>query len=215
MLINDPSNTKFTAAQKQAEIQKAQEVFVLDTACLKDTTSFTLVAGTAEYSLPTDILDVIRVSHAALKLERVSQFEMDVLVDSDWTDDTGTPVKYYIDLDPNNKKIHFYPIPNATAVSAAATAIMEYLKQPPALSSDSDVPLDSHTLLGVYHDAISYKAASNLLNIRPDQASLFMVGQYDKKYQELVEACVNRFKGMGAPKPLNIYRGKTVSNIDR
>jgi hypothetical protein len=213
LLINDPGNQRFTSAQLQSEIERAQEQFVLDTRCLKDVDSITTVDGTAEYDLPTDILDVLRVAHKGLKLESISAYELDVRLNQDWTDDTGTPTRYYVDLDPNNKKIRLYPIPEAA--DAGANLTLEYLKMPPALSSDSDVPLDSHTLLTPYHDALAYYAASSLLNIQPDQAALVMIGQYDKKYNQLVEQCLEDFRSMGNQRPMNIYRGRNPANIGK
>lgn len=172
------------------------------------------MSGTAEYALPTDLLDVMRVAHNGLKIEGVSQYELDVLYNSDWTDDTGTPAKYYIDLDPNNKKIHLFPIPTA-GDAGTNNLVIEYLKIPPTLTNDSSVPFDSHTLLAPYHDAISYGAASSLLMIRPDQAALVMVGAYEKKYGEYVEKCIEKFRGMGDERPINIYRGRNPSNLGR
>ena len=214
LLIGDPSNQRFTAAQLQAEIQKWQEQFVLDTKCLIDVQSTSIVAATASYDLPSDILDVVRVAHNGLKLERTSEYDLDVLYDLNWSDDTGTPKKYYIDLDPNNKKIILFPIPES-GDAGSSNLVMEYIKLPPALSSDSDVPLDSHTLLAAYHDAIAYGAAASLLNIQPDQTSLVMVVQYEKKYNKLVDECKENFKNLGNESPMNIYKGRNPSNLGR
>jgi hypothetical protein len=213
LLINDPANQRFTEAQKQAEIEKWQEQFVLDTRCLKDVASETVVAGTSEYSLPSDIFAVLRVAHKGIKIESVSAYELDVLRNADWRTTTGTPTRYYVDLDPNNKKIRLYPIPEAADVGANLT--IEYIKIPPALSSDSSVPLDSHTLLTPYHDAIAYGAASSLLNILPDQASIVMIGQYESKYKQAVSDCISMFVGMGEQRPINIYRGRNPGNLGR
>lgn len=212
-LINDPSDQRFTASQKQDEIQKAQEMFVLDTKCLKDVSTITIVSGTNSYALPTDILDVMRVAHKNLKLERLSEYELDVIFNADWTVTTGTPTKYYIDLDPNNQKIILYPIPQSA--DAGANLTIEYIKIPPTLSSDSSVPLDSHTLLIPYHDALAYWAAASLLSILPDQAALVEMGQYMKKYDEYVEHCINTFKGLEQSRPINIYYGRNPFNIGR
>jgi hypothetical protein len=213
LLVNDPSDQRFTAAQKQAEIEKAQEQFVIDTRCLKDVLAITVVDGTAEYALPTDIFDVMRVAHKGLKIESVSAYELDLLYKSDWSVTRGTPTRYYIDLDPNNKKIHFFPIPQAA--DAGANMTMEYLKIPPALSADGSIPLDGHTLLTPYHDAIAYWAAASLLNILPDQSALVMISQYENKYIKYVDACIENFDSMGRQRPLNIYRGRNPYDIGK
>lgn len=169
--------------------------------------------GTSEYSLPSDIFAVLRVAHKGIKIESVSAYELDVLHNEDWTDDEGTPTKYYVDLDPNNKKLRLFPIPQAG--DAGANLTLEYIKIPPALSADASVPLDGHTLLTPYHDAIAYGAAMSLLNILPDQASIVMIGQYEKEYVRLVDKCIEFFRGMGEQRPINIYRGRNPSNLGR
>lgn len=214
LLIGDPNNGRFTAEQLQSEIQRWQEQFVLDTKCLIDVAQSSIIADTASYDLPTDILDIVRVAHNGIKLERTSEYDLDVRLNQDWSDDEGTPKLYYVDLDPNNKKIVLYPIPQ-TADVGTNNLVMEYIKLPPALSSDSSVPLDSHTLLAAYHDAIAYGAAASLLNILPDQQSLIMIGRYEKKYNEAVEKCISTFVGLGESRPMNIYRGRNPSNLGR
>ena len=214
LLIGDPNNDRFTTEQKQAEIQRWQEQFVLDTKCLTDVSTDSIVSGTASYSLPSDILDMLRVAVNGKKITRTSEFDLDVLKKQKWSADEGTPSGYYIDLDPNNKKIIFYPIPQ-TADAGTSNLTMEYIKLPPALSSDSDVPLDSHTLLAAYHDAIAYGAAASLLNIQPDQAALVMISQYEKKYDKSVGLCIENFKNLSQSSPINIYRGRNPSTLGR
>lgn len=214
LLIGDTSYQRFTEAQIQDEIQKWQEQFVLDTKCLIDVDLDSIVAGTRSYDLPTDILDTVRVAVNGVKMERTSEYELDVLNNQDWSAYTGTPAKYYVDLDPNNKKLIFDRIPES-GDAGTDNLVHEYIKLPPALSSDSSVPLDSHTLLAAYHDAIAYGAAASLLNIQPDQSALVMISQYEKKYSKHVDHCIENFKNLGNQSPINIYRGRNPSNIGR
>jgi hypothetical protein len=211
--VNDPSERRFTAVQKQAEIEKAQEQFVLDTRCLKDVFSITIVAGTSEYDLPSDIFCVLRAAHQGKKIESISAYELDILYNSDWTSLEGTPTKYYVDLDPNNKKLRFFPTP--AAADAGANTTLEYIKIPPALSADASIPLDGHTLLTPYHDALGYWAAASLMGILPDQGALVMISRYQREYQNLVDKCIETFKSMGEQLPINIYRGRNPQNIGR
>ena len=74
MLIGDPANSRFTTTQLQAEIQKWQEQFVLDTKCLIDVDTDSIVAGTRSYDLPSDILDTVRVAVNGIKMERTSEY---------------------------------------------------------------------------------------------------------------------------------------------
>lgn len=157
---------------------------------------------------------MVRVAHNGNKLNRTSEYDLDVLYKQSWTSNQGTPSSYYIDLDPNNKKIILFPIPKAGDVGVD-NLVMEYIKLPPALSGDSSVPFDSHTLLAVYHDAIAYGAAASLLNIVPSQESLVMIGQYEKKYGKAVDHCIENFKNLGDKSPMNIFRGRNPTKIGR
>lgn len=215
-MIGDPSSTQWSDAQKQQKIDEWQEQFILDTRALKDVQTTSLTSGTAEYTLPTDLLDTVRVSHNGLKLERTSAFDLDVLFDSDWSTESGTPTKYYIDLDPNNKKIRLYPIPDGGA--AAYSLIIEYVKIPPALASSSSVPFDGHTLMTPYHMAIAYGAAADLLRVSlannpAAQTILIQIKEYERQYEKLKGDCIETFKAMGHQEPLQFAVGRYFKNL--
>jgi hypothetical protein len=206
MLIDDPSGDRFTDSQVQDEIQKAQEWFVLDTRCLTDNVTDTSVADQAAYDLQSDVLDIKRIAHKGLELKRISKFELDRYTGQDWSDDSGTPKYYYVDLDPNNKKYYLYPIPKGE--DAGANLAVEYIKIPPTLSSGSSVPLDSHTLLSPYHDALAYKSASSLLDINPSQETIVKSQRYEKKYSDLVAHCIETFKALSITQPVRMRGGR-------
>lgn len=205
-LIGDPSNTRWSATQVQDRIQQAQEYFVLDTRCLVDTQTETVVDGQSEYDLPTDCLDITRVTHKGTKLGRISKFELDSYMSGDWSADGGTPALYYVDLDPNNKKLVLYPTPGSG--DAGANLVEEWVKIPPTLTTDSSVPLDGHTLLAPYHSALAYKAASYLLHVLPDEKSVKMAADYEAQYKDLVSQCIETFKQMGQTTPMRMRGGR-------
>lgn len=192
LLIDDPANTRFSTTQVQDKIQEAQERFVLDTRALRDSTTDTVVDGTQEYSLPSDVLDIVRMAHKGVELVRISKADLDFYTTARWDQTTGTPTYFYVDLDPNNKKYGLYPIP--TANDAGAYLALEYVKIPPTLSSDSSVPLDSHTLLTPYHNSLAYWAAKELLMINPSQENLVRVQQYSRRYEDEISHCIETFK---------------------
>lgn len=146
------------------------------------------------------------MAHKGLDLKRISKFELDRYTQQDWTDDKGTPRYYYVDLDPNNKKYGLYPIPKDA--DAGANVAIEYIKIPPSLSADSSVPLDSHTLLAPYHDALAYKAAANLLEIYPTQETIVMAEKYEAKYKDYVSHCIETFKGLSITQPVRMRGGR-------
>lgn len=192
LLIDDPSNQAFTTAQVQAKLEEAQERFVLDTRVLRDSaTPASVVSGTAEYNLPSDVMDIIRVAVDGVELDRISKADLDFYSSSRWDQTTGTPRYYYVDLDPNNKKFRLYPTPDT---SGSSNLTVEYVKMPPTLSADASVPLDGHTLLIPYHNSLAYWAAKELLMIRPSQENLVRVQQYTKRYEDEVSNCIEAFK---------------------
>ncbi len=211
-LAGDPSNQRWSSSVVQAKLEKAQEKFVLATRCLIDVaTPTTLVADQAEYSLPTDLMDVLRVSHNGKRLTRTSKFDLDFYVPQDWSDDKGSPFKYYVDLDPNNKKIGIYPLPQSA--DTAYSLGIEYLKMPPALSSDSAVPLDSHTLLTPYHDALAYWSARELLKEDPSESNLVRMKTYKDSYDELVTECIETFRRLGEATPWRMRGGRYFKGL--
>jgi hypothetical protein len=204
LLIDDPNNRLFTAAQVLAKLQEAQERFVLDTRVLRDNSVITLVAGTQEYDIPTDAMDIVRVLFNGVPLNRKSKFELSYLSGSSrWDQDSGTPSDYYVDLDPNNKKIGLRPIP----VSSGDLPV-EYVKIPPALSSGSSVPLDGHTLLVPYHNALAYWSAKELLLIRPSSDNIAKAATYNKEYKDLISDCIETFKHMEQSQSWRLMGGR-------
>lgn len=192
LLIDDPSNQRFTTTQVQDKIQEAQERFVLDSRVLRDSVTDTTVTGTQEYALQTDVMDIIRMAHKGVELIRISKADLDFYTTARWDQTNGTPKYYYVDLDPNNKKYGLYPIPESG--DAGANLAIEYVKIPPTLSGDSSVPLDGHTLLTPYHNSLAYWAAKELLMINPSEENLVRVKQYTDRYNDEISNCIETFK---------------------
>lgn len=210
-LAGDPENERWSSTIVQAKIEKAQEKFVLATRALVDVdTPTTLVVNQQEYALPSDLMDVLRVSHNGNRLERTSKFDLDFYAGK-WSDDLGSPAKYYVDLDPNNKKIGVYPLPQSA--DTAYTLGIEYLKIPPALSADSSVPFDSHTLLTPYHDALAYWSARELLKEDPSQENLARMAVYKKSYDDLVSECIETFRRLAEATPWRMRGGRYFKGI--
>jgi hypothetical protein len=210
-LTQDPSHQEWSSSKKQQKIEEAQERFILDTRALVDTSTGTCVDGTSEYSLPTDVLDITRLAHKGIRLRRMSKFDLDIQLQSDWSDDTGTPRSYFVDLDPNNKVYRVYPTPQAA--DAGANLTIEYIKIPPALSADSSVPFDGHTLMTPYHMAIVYFAAAELLKQNPDEARIAKIRLYQKEYEILVAQCRETFKAMSDTVPLRMRGGRYFKEV--
>jgi len=213
-LLSDTRSTRWTAAIKLDAINRAQDRFVLDTRCLKDVKLDSAVADTYEYDLPTDILHIERVVHKGLELIRKSKNYIDSQSSSDWSDDIGTPKYYYADLDPDNKYIRVYPIPQAGDAGANNIEI-DYIKDPADLSADSDTPLNSHSLLAIYHPAIAYKAAYELLGMSVSAQNIEKMNRFDYEYNKLVDHCINTWKDNEESTPLRMAGGRYHHGVMR
>lgn len=186
------------------------EQFILDTRALKDVLTQSSVAGTRAYNLPTDILFDLRVAYNGIALIRTSEFELDKTYYNDFSLSNGTPNSYYVDLDPNNQKFYLYPTPPSAITNGI---VMEYIKIPPVLSSDSSVPFDGHTLMTPYHDAIVYWASSYLIDGNMTQANLFNKREWQKEYNKRVTDCIETFKDLEFSKPIRMRGGRYFKGL--
>lgn len=210
-LIGDTANQQWTAERIQDRLQKAQERFVDDTRCLRDTQTFSIVAGTNTYDLSTDTLDVVRVGISGKSaLTKISKFDLDLAVGGDWTTTAGSPRNYYVDTSSTNTNLTVYPIPQA-GDAGTNNLIVDYVKVPPVMSSDSSLPLNGQTLLQPYLDAIAFMAASHILyssnNPQDWTKASIMAKQYDQKATE----CIELFNNLSNTTPLRVR----VSGISR
>lgn len=212
LLIPDPNNTRWTAAQKQAQIQVSMEQFVEDTRALTDTQSFSIVSGTPTYALSTDTFDILRLTHNGLPLIRMSKFDLDSFAHLDWTQTNGTPKEYYVDTTSTNKNLTLYPNPQGGDVGTN-NLVAEYVKVPPTLSSDSDQPLNSQVLLRPYLMALAYHGASYFLKSSNNPADWAKGAEYMRQYEGYVSDCKETFKSLGQSEPLRMRGGRYFKDI--
>lgn len=164
--IGDPSITRHTSADYTTALNRAQEQFVMESKALWKDVTWTTVSGTAAYAFSaasTDISSLFLwedwVTYDGSELAPISRHELQRLTPgNDWTDDAGAPTHFVIDPEEAQKKIRLYPI-----TQEAKTLSMRCYVLPTALSGDSDVPLNSSTLLSQFHISICAYAAWLLL----------------------------------------------------
>lgn len=91
-----------------------------------DTTSVTLVAGTQEYDVPTDVAEIVWVEHNGIELEK-ADIERERQKGRQWrTEPDGTPRQWAF----YGNKLVFLPAPDAQAVSADSTPTFRYIRTP-------------------------------------------------------------------------------------
>jgi len=162
--LGDPSNQEFTTTQIDDNLDAAQDRIVVETRCLQDTHTFSIVAGTREYDLPTDYMMSIGVKIDGNPLNPTSKKTLDFYAGESWDDLEGTPTEYYTDAqDPDTKKIGFNYKPNASGTDNCKHL---YLVKPASLSLSTSVPFNAHTLLIPYHMVLVHDVVQNLLQYR-------------------------------------------------
>lgn len=210
-LIGDASNQQWSTNQIQDRLQKAQEKFVSDTRALRDTQSFSIVSGTNTYDLSTDTFDIVRVGLTGKGvLKRIGKFDLDLLIGGNWASVNGTPSSYYVDVSSTNKKLTLYPIPQS-ADAGTNNLVVDYVKVPPVMASDSDAPLNGQTLLQPYLDALSYFAAAQILYASNNPTDWTKANVMMKQYDSKVTECITLFNDLSETTPLRLK----ISGIGR
>lgn len=108
----------------------------------------TIVNGTQEYTLPTDVVEILWVEHNDLFLARSDQDEY-LRRGIQWRSTTAaTPTEYYH----YGGKIGLYPKPNAAAVSADSTLTIRYRATPATVPTNgpAHLPTQDHRVLCYY-----------------------------------------------------------------
>lgn len=211
-LLNDPSDSQWSEAQKLDRLQEAQEQFVEDTRALTDTQSFSIVDGTRNYALDTSTLDILRVSLNGVMLRRVGKFDLDLNTGINWSITTGTPTKYYVDYTSTNKNLVVYPIPTSND-AGTDNLLVEYVKVPPELSSGSSQPLNDQVLFRPYLSGLAYHAAAQLLFADNDPQKWAKAKTLLALYQERVDTCVNTFKALAETMPMRMRGGRYFKGL--
>lgn len=124
---------------------------------IQQRSTFTLTAGTTEYSLPTTFMATLRVMYRKggtnpwIKLEQTSFSQLDA-DNGGWMTLSGTPYKYYVYL-ATTPVIGFMPAPVSTSTG---TVQVDYIADTNDITATSDVPFNGYLILKPYHTALIY-----------------------------------------------------------
>lgn len=203
IFVKDASSTRqrFTDTQFNTFINQGQRDIVNAVWPIQKTTSFDLVNGTTYYSLPTDIIEIGRVTRQFRNLLEVSLQKLDSdFTNSSWALSGGTP-QYYFQDPAQTDKIGFYPFPNST--SSTGTITVHYYAEADTLSSDSDVPFNDEERFTPYHDLLTFYTAYRIFMIEGevDRASIYRQ-EYESRLQVMrdrVGSRPNFFPMFGGP----------------
>jgi len=211
-LVNDTKGTRYAGFYTQA-LNLAQQQFAMDSKCLfKDMTPQTIVAGQANYPLPTDFMWEKLVLANGLPLPPISRMELARQnTGTRWDLITGAPRAYNIDPDTARQNILLFPIP--TTNEAGQDLQMTYFALPADMVNPSDNPLNGTALLVPYHLGICAWAAWFLLegetsseSITSDQKGLLDL------YNDYVSQASDQFKNtVSEPLRMRGVRNYTTS----
>lgn len=150
---------------------------------VSNSTSFPLVSGTTYYDLPSDVIEITRVTREYKILDETT-FDK---ADSDagnaaWETNGGIPIEYFQDST-HPDKIGIKPFPNST--SSTGTIRVQYIAQPATLDSSDDVPFNGSNRYLEYHEVLVFYAAFKIFTIEGD----FTRAQiYNQLYESRVDA---------------------------
>lgn len=190
----DKDRTRYSDAEYLVALNRAQEQFAMDTRALWKDYSWSSVAGTAAYSLPSDFMWEESVYFNGLPLLPVTRRDLAILSpNNDWTLTTGTPTCYVIDPEEANKELLLYPIP--TSQDAAKVVTIRYFPLPVALAGDTDIPLNSSALMTQFHIGLAaYAAWLLLINETLTQDILLKRRELLSIYQDSAAKATDLFK---------------------
>lgn len=152
-LTNETDTTAVPNGSVDLYLQAGQEALNLECHYFrKETTSgITLVAGTQEYDLPADCLEVRQVRHGERILKRIGLEELRQRSQDPARIPSGHPEEYYR----YGAKIGFVPVPDGAAVAADGTPDVRYVANPTEFSTTAFDQLPAP-----FHRAVVYYACA-------------------------------------------------------
>lgn len=203
VLTNDPAHDKYTTTEIGTELDAVQSQWNVEAAILKDVVTLTTVDGTQTYALSTltgTPIRFLRVTHKGLELIKTDKLSLDMATGHDWSVDTGTPTRFYIEAeDPDVQQIVLYPIPQA--VDAGANLKVEYVKAHTSMSASTDEPFNSNDLTAPYHAGLAYCVSYRLLLRDPSPENLQKASGYKKLSDEAKLNLIQVFTALEKAEP--------------
>lgn len=213
-LTNDPTHDRYTTTDIGTELDNLMDQWNVEAKLIKATVSVTLTGGTRQYaisSLTGTPIAFNRVTHNGLELKKVDKSYMDQYTGTDWTQDSGTPKKYLIEVtDPTTQYLTLHPTPATTDASYAA--VVEYTKRHTSMSASSDVPFmsgsSSDTLLRPYDYGLAFGVASHLLLRDPSEINAAKAANYQRLSTLVFGDVVQVFKNIEREEPYRLRGGR-------
>jgi len=156
-LDNGATRRRFPDARVNAFLNEGQRQIVLEARPILKSSNFELVAGTTWYSLPSDFLQLNRVTRDYYTLPETTPDALDRT--SRWEETGASATHYLVDFS-SRTKIRLYPWPESS--SSTGTVRYQYWAQATDMSADADTPFNGIAELTPYHYVIAYFAAAKM-----------------------------------------------------
>lgn len=157
---------------------------------VKKSTTIALTVGATYYTLPTDMIAILRVTSANRNIYETTLAKLDSdSNNSSWATTTGTPSSYFQDPAQSNK-IGFYPFP--ASVTSTTTAKILYVSQGTDLSSGSDVPFNAESRYLPYHDLLIYEPCYKIFELEGEQDKAMEYKAYYESRLQIMASGTNQ-----------------------
>lgn len=178
LAIDNGTRLRFTTSTIDNFVNEGQRIAILDSKALIKSANFELSAGSTYYSLPSDFLQMRRLTLRYQELEEQTPESLANRVGLEWETSGGLPTNYFINFS-SRTKVGFYPFPDT--VSSTGTVRYEYYASPTDLSASSDEPFGGSNELDQYHYLLVYYAAYRMAMIdgRQDLGVLYRTEFYE------------------------------------
>lgn len=202
-LTNDPPHDRYSLTQINQELDNEQNKWNVQAKILKDTVSISVTAGTRQYALSNltgTPISFPRATLAGIPLEKTDKTTLDLYATRNWTEDTGTPDRYFIETtDPDVQYVTLYRTPVEDA-----TAVIEYVKAHTSMSASTDEPFNSSPLVVPYHWGLGYGVASRLLLRDPSAVNSPKIPSYNQVAKDVLADVIQVFKALERAEPMRI-----------
>jgi hypothetical protein len=187
LALDAGTRTRFTDAQLLAFANEGQRQAVVSARSIIKSFQFQSVSGTTYYAMPSDFLQVYRVTG---DYDLIDEATPEAIDKSDgWQEISGDPTHYFVHW-ATRTYIGLYPYPDSVSTG---TIRVEYYAQVADLSGDSSIPFNGIRELYPYHYSVAYFTAAMMSAIdgRQDLATIYMA-QYAAVVDKMGKEAMNR-----------------------
>jgi len=112
--LQDPDGVRWTDAELDRNLNRAQKEIARRTGVLRSQTALTIRENQAVYHLPDDAIDILRIERDdGLEVDATTSLDLQRQHGDNFRTTTGAPTRHYSDLD-GGRALRFYPRPSPT-----------------------------------------------------------------------------------------------------